>query len=534
MSSRRRSRSREKVVKSKLRMDTKPVAIRITDPSLPAGRRREIDNVMKRARSRKSPNSGVFWDRKLLEVEAKDPNRWTHSGYKSLYLDGSSSPSSNGKRSRSRSPSKDRSRGRQRGGGRPSPPPPQAPPMRRSSPPPSSSSSMYASRSARSPPPPRSRSRSRASPPPAAYRRPPRSPPSPRRDKKRSASNSSISSCSDDSCSVCSPKGHRSARSRSRSFSPPPRPRKVPSKTVASSSKARPRGVRPPSPASAAPRRVPKPVTPPPQMAARKPQKSTASDRPTDPRRRPPPPRPRGGTGEIIDLGAGVKPPKPGAAGKKVPGEKAIAKPMLLKRIKKERTGPRAGSPGAESSCSGDSGGPSSGGGTGAGAVPAPIVSTTSLTLSERFGKIAQWSADRERREMENMKITKTGGNMKVLLEEDEFLYGSPPRRYSLSPVPIGHFPDKLSSSNPSRSAAWDDVRVRYQHYKDLGYLRDLSLDDYVKWEEWWYKYQDWLANERHYEHWLATHGGGGSSGGGRRRGGAGSKKRLPASQRLN
>lgn len=58
-----------------------------------------------------------------------------------------------------------------------------------------------------------------------------------------------------------------------------------------------------------------------------------------------------------------------------------------------------------------------------------------------------------------------------------------------------------------------------------LGYLRDLSLDDYVKWEEWWYKYQDWLQNERHYEHWLATHN---NSGGGRRR-----KKRVPASQRL-
>lgn len=46
-----------------------------SDPSLPAGRRREIDNVMKKARAQKSPNSGVFWDKKLLEVEAKDPNR---------------------------------------------------------------------------------------------------------------------------------------------------------------------------------------------------------------------------------------------------------------------------------------------------------------------------------------------------------------------------------------------------------------------------------------------------------------------------
>lgn len=95
---------------------------------------------------------------------------------------------------------------------------------------------------------------------------------------------------------------------------------------------------------------------------------------------------------------------------------------MMLKRIKKERTGKRPGSPGgAESSASDDSNSPTP--------PPAPIVSTTAMTLSERFGKIAQWSADRERRDIENMRITKTGSNMKVMVE-DEFLYGSPPRRY--------------------------------------------------------------------------------------------------------
>lgn len=90
----------------------------------------------------------------------------------------------------------------------------------------------------------------------------------------------------------------------------------------------------------------------------------------------------------------------------------------------------------------------------------------------------------------------------------------------SHSPAPPGHYPDELLPAGPSGLASWDDVRVRYQYYKDLGYLRDLTLDDYIKWEEWWYKYQDWLANERHYEHWLTT----------QRRG----KNRLPASQRLN
>lgn len=95
------------------------------------------------------------------------------------------------------------------------------------------------------------------------------------------------------------------------------------------------------------------------------------------------------------------------------------------------------------------------------------------------------------------MRITKTGSNMKVMVEEDEFLYGTPPRRYryiyrfniyvfrdwlwltsnnairvfifSISPVPQGHYPDELLSAGQSRLAAWDDVRVRYQYYKDLG-----------------------------------------------------------------
>lgn len=95
---------------------------------------------------------------------------------------------------------------------------------------------------------------------------------------------------------------------------------------------------------------------------------------------------------------------------------------MLLKRIKKERSVKRPGSPGGpESSGSEESRGSSP--------PPTPIVATTNLTLSDRFGKIAQWSADRERRDLENMRITKTGGSMKVMVEE-EFLYGSPPRRY--------------------------------------------------------------------------------------------------------
>lgn len=165
---------------------------------------------MKKARA--SSTSDPYWDKKLLEVEAKDPNRlavseplrrqlppvlppprWRHSGYKSLYMDGSSSPSP-GRRSRSRSLRRS----------------PRSPPARRSSP--------VGRRSPRSPPPrrPTPAGSGRRSPPPSRRSPParrPRSPPPPRKSC-RSASASSVSSCSDDSCSVCSPKNHRRGRSR--------------------------------------------------------------------------------------------------------------------------------------------------------------------------------------------------------------------------------------------------------------------------------------------------------------------------------
>lgn len=58
------------------------------------------------------------------------------------------------------------------------------------------------------------------------------------------------------------------------------------------------------------------------------------------------------------------------------------------------------------------------------------MVAATRLTLSERFGKMAQWSVDR--RDIENMRITKnsSGGDLKVMIEDNDVLYGSPPPRY--------------------------------------------------------------------------------------------------------
>lgn len=158
----------------------------ISDPSLPTGRRKEIDNVMKKARN--NPND--YWDKKLLEVEERDPNRWRHTGYKKLYVEGEKIS-----RSRSRSPSRGR---------RPSPPHPMkyrgSPPVRdprQRSPPllkrPKSPQEAYMRRKPM-PPSPR---RKPLSPPPKP--RPPYRPPSPPHSKRSPSVSSSSSSSSSES-----------------------------------------------------------------------------------------------------------------------------------------------------------------------------------------------------------------------------------------------------------------------------------------------------------------------------------------------
>lgn len=103
------------------------------------------------------------------------------------------------------------------------------------------------------------------------------------------------------------------------------------------------------------------------------------------------------------------------------------------------------------------------------------LTATTNLTLSDRFGKMAQWSVDRSNMENMNMRITKdsTGGALKVMIEDG---LEEPPRRYSYSPAPVGHFPEELATTAPTGLMSWDDVRVRYEYYKSRGYLRDLDL----------------------------------------------------------
>lgn len=37
--------------------------------------------------------------------------------------------------------------------------------------------------------------------------------------------------------------------------------------------------------------------------------------------------------------------------------------------------------------------------------------------------------------------------------------------------------------------------------------LPGLTLSDYIKWEEWWYRYQQWLKQERNFERWNRSSG---------------------------
>ncbi|KAH8401518.1 hypothetical protein KR009_006075 [Drosophila setifemur] len=619
MASRRRAE-----LNPKLHMDRQPTAARITDPSLPAGKRREIDNVMKKARAN---TTNDYWDKKLIEAEEKDPNRWRHTGYKKMYIQGESSSGESdrdvvpreGREPREGRDGREGREGREGGappyaryppgGGPPPGPPPQrygrsrsphsrsrsrlrkspplSPPPRRRSPP-MPMHGMERRGGPRSPPMPRSpnnhdgmmrrpgngHGRPRSPPEPSSgssslrrkpnasrsplgrRRSPPLPPPSSGMDKRggvahilprskrppsppprhsmRSRSNSSMSSSSDDSCSLCSP-SHRH-RSRSRGpRSPPPKPR----------GHYRPGAPPLPPPDQSHGRIHGRPTTPPPvrggggvgssvsamdkyrqaKMRHISHERGSSSDAhmkiarasrhsppPEDPRLKHRPPEPP----EPAAAPAGA----PSAQAKKKKKEKEVRPRIKIEgeKRKKHPSGSASGASGANaansSSDSDDSGSDSDE----VGSLPT-FSATTRLTLSERFGKMAQWSIDRSN--MENMRITKdsAGGALKVMIEEG---MESPPRRYSYSPAPAGHFPEELATTAPSGMLSWDDVRVRYEYYKSRGYLRDLDLKDYIKWEEWWYKYQEWLKQERYYEYWDRSQQL-------RRR-----RKKLPVTQRLN
>lgn len=141
---------------------------------------------------------------------------------------------------------------------------------------------------------------------------------------------------------------------------------------------------------------------------------------------------------------------------------------------------------------------------------------------------MAQWNHDRKY-DMSNMKITKKsdGGDRSAVMIREQNIRESPVRSFSFSQYTKGegHYPEELmqhASAQALGISAWnDDVRVRYDYYKSKGYLRDLTIQDYIKWEEWWYRYQEWLQQERYFEHLERNMM--------RRR-----RKKIPIQQRLN
>lgn len=133
---------------------------------------------MKKARA----STNEYWDKKLLEAEEKDPNRWRHTGYKKMYIEGESSSESERETFRYNRNRSSRSRSRNRKTPPVSPVRRRSPTDRRRSP----QSPVLARR--RSPRSPDSRLRQRSPPEPQQIRRRPRSPPEPplRRKSPRS------------------------------------------------------------------------------------------------------------------------------------------------------------------------------------------------------------------------------------------------------------------------------------------------------------------------------------------------------------
>lgn len=109
------------------------------------------------------------------------------------------------------------------------------------------------------------------------------------------------------------------------------------------------------------------------------------------------------------------------------------------------------------------------------------------------------------------MRITRREATLHVRIErgEQDPLPAQPSSTYpGAEGAEAGSYPEELLLSAPAGLPSWDDVRVRYDYYKKRGYLRGLTLGDYVKWEEWWYKYQEWLKHERAYERWAEAEAG--------------------------
>jgi hypothetical protein len=291
----------------------------------------------------------------------------------------------------------------------------------------------------RSPPsPPRksgSRDKSRGRPRTPTHRR------SHSRHRSESYSSSeSISTCTDESCSVCSP-NHKRAHSPPSPSSPPPKKKQALARKI----------VKKPPPRKSPPRKSPPRKSPPPKENRKK-----KIVRPKSP----PPPRTPESSSE--------------STSSSTESESSSEDPTDQPR----------------------------------------------LSLSERFGKMAQWSVDRREYDSVKMKITKdaTNSGMKVVIENDpetqnQYVEGvvpvvknpSPERDYAFHYERRRYFFERtFSHDRPTATDVpinWGDPVNRYNYYrtKSLLWEPEVSFDEYIKWETWWERFQEWLEVERAY-----------------------------------
>jgi hypothetical protein len=97
---------------------------------------------------------------------------------------------------------------------------------------------------------------------------------------------------------------------------------------------------------------------------------------------------------------------------------------------------------------------------------------------------------------------TSSSGRRRSRPRSPEFAEGE--RRYQ-SDERRRHF-EKMSRDSPhERPADWSDMTVRYNYYRDRGCFADrpLTLEEYEKWETWYYEYKNWLETEELYKQQL-------------------------------
>jgi len=64
------------------------------------------------------------------------------------------------------------------------------------------------------------------------------------------------------------------------------------------------------------------------------------------------------------------------------------------------------------------------------------------------------------------------------------------------------HFERMYQAPPTDRSVDWSDPRVRFNYYKEKGCFdeRPITFDEYLKWEDWYHKYKQWLEEEGYYQ----------------------------------